>query len=89
MVRKAQLDARIDTERGLVVMRVKEGGESPGRLVLDRTADLVARTAALQRSIESAMKDGGRGGDSGRGGDDRRGGGGRGSRREKRSGRTH
>lgn len=89
MVRKAQLDARIDTERGLVVMRVKEGGESPGRLVLDRTADLVARTAALQRSIDSAMKDGGRGGDSGRGGDDRRGGGGRGSRREKRSGRAH
>jgi len=56
MIRKAHIDARIDIARGLVIMRVDDKRDTPASVVLSRTADLVARTQALQRNIEQAAR---------------------------------
>jgi translation initiation factor 3 subunit E len=57
MMRKAHLDARIDTIHGRILMSVDEERVTPQQQVLDRTADLVARTFALQRELEGTIRD--------------------------------
>lgn len=56
MIRKAHLDARIDSRARQVVMAVDD--TDVYKRIIDRTTDLVARTQVLQRTLQSAVHEG-------------------------------